>query len=48
MADTMNNFYNSYNQKILKDSIPRLENTQGFVHEIIEDKDICTDSNTNQ
>lgn len=48
MADTMNDFNNSYNQKILKESISRLENKQGKVHEIIEYKDICTDSDANQ
>jgi len=48
MSDTINDFNNPYNQKILKDSISRLENRQGIVHEIIEDKDICTDSDANQ
>ena len=48
MSDTMNDFNNSYNQKILKDSIFHLENGQGIVHEIIEEKDICSDSNTNK
>lgn len=48
MSDTMNDFYNSYNQKILKDSISRLKNGQGIVHEIIEAKDICTDSDAKQ
>ncbi len=48
MVDTMNDFNNSYNQKLLKDSISRLENEQGIVHEIIEEKDIYDDSNTNK
>ncbi len=38
MSDTMNDFYNSYNQKILKDSLFHLENVQGVIHEIIEER----------
>ena len=48
MADTMNDFNNSYNQKILKNSISRLENGQGIVHEIIEENIYTNDSNTNK
>lgn len=48
MADTMNDFNNSYNQKILKNSISRLENKQGIIHEIIEENIYTDNSDTNK
>ena len=48
MADTINDFNNSYNQKILKDSISRLENEQRMVHEIIEENIYTDDYDTNK